>query len=342
MGKSEKQGRDAVLKFSEHKRKRVDELESDLDALFQLPLTEFTGERNALSARLKKSGRGDEAVSVKTLGKPPVSAWAVNQLYWNHREPFEALLASGERFHKTQKPGKGADMRAALDARREVLAELSDLASQLLLEAGHNPSLDIIRRITSTLEAMSVYASRADAPRPGRLTHDVDPPGFESLASWMPAAGMMQRTGEGKEAGGRKQTAGRETLSGFTKSSGASPNTRRKVATGDDLRKLEEARKAQVAEAKVSLQDAKRSLAQARSRAERLEAAQKKADAEVKKAEKQRRDAEQSLEKAKAASEDASRRARSVASEVEEAAGAVDDAERAVEEASNELEALSG
>ena len=333
MRKNEKQGRDVVLKFSDHKRKRVDELETDLDALFQLPLTEFTGERNALAARLKKGGRGDEASLVKALAKPPVSAWAVNQLYWNHRETFDALLASGERFHKSQTSAKVADMRAALDTRREALTELTDLASSLLQDAGHNPSLDIIRRITSTLEAISVYASRADAPRPGRLTQDVDPPGFESLASWTPAAGMMQQAGKGKEAGGRRPAAG---------AGGARTNTRQKPASDDEARQIEAARKAQVAEAKVSLQEAKRALAQARTRVERLEAAQKKADAEAKKAEKQRRDAEQSLEKAKAASDDASRRARKVAGEVEEAESAADDAERAVEEASKELQALSG
>jgi hypothetical protein len=328
MKKSEKHGTGAVLKFSEHQRKRVDELETELDALFRLPLTDFTGERNALSAGLKKSGRGDEAARVKALSKPPVSAWAVNQLYWNHRETFDALLASGERFHKMQKSGKGADMRAALDARREALADLSDLASQLLLEAGHNPSLDILRRITSTLEAMSVYASRADAPRPGRLTHDVDPPGFESLASWIPTA-------TAKEAGGRRQAAG------TPKFSSAPSNTGAKVGKADAKLQREETRKAQVAQAKASLQDAKRSLAQARARAERLEAAQKKADAEAKNAEKQRREAEQSLEKATAFSEDAARRARKVAIELEEAASAVDDAERAFAGASKELEGFS-
>ena len=354
MRKNEKQGRDAVLKFSEHKRKRVDELETDLDVLFTLPLTEFTGERNALAARLKKSGRGDEATVVKALAKPPVSAWAVNQLYWNHRETFDQLLASGERVHKSQASGKVADMRAALDARREALNDLSDLAASLLRDAGpnpgQNPSLDIIRRITNTLEAMSAMcdgASRSDAPRPGRLTHDVDPPGFESLASWMPAGGM-QRAEARKETGGRRQTAGatgetpkRGRLDQKSSSGPSSHATRQKVTTKDDIRQAEEKRKALIAEAKVSLVDAKRSLAQARARAQRLEAAQKKADAEAKKAEKHRHDAEHSLEKAKAASEDAAERARSVAVEVEEAASAVEDAERDIEKASKELEALS-
>src|SRR5882672_5457814 len=149
-------------------------LEDEVDALFRLPLAGFTGARNTLAARLKKSERGDEAARVKVLAKPSISAWAVNQLYWNHREAFDRLIASGERFHKAQASrvgGKIADMRSALDARSKALSELSDLATSFLLDAGHNPSLDTIRRITSTPEAisaMSELASRSDAPRPGR------------------------------------------------------------------------------------------------------------------------------------------------------------------------------
>jgi hypothetical protein len=322
-----------VPKISKTKVERED-LEDDVDALFRLPLAEFTAARNALAAKLKKSGRGDEkaeAARVKALVKPPVSAWAVNQLYWNHREAFDQLIASGERFHKAQTSraaGKVADMREALDVRREALSHLSDLATSLLRDTDQNPSLDTVRRITTTLEGMSAYASRSDGPLPGRLTHDVDPPGFESFASFVPAAGMTQSSDK----------PARVTTS--QKSSSAATSTRRKVAPDDDVSRVEEARKAKIAAAKVSLQDAKRSLTEARARAQRLEAAQKKADAEAKKAEKHRRDAEASLEKAKAASEDAARRARKVAVEIEEAASALDDAERTVEKASKELESL--
>lgn len=359
MSKSKKQSGDAVLKFSEYKRKRVDELETNIDALFQLPLAEFTGARNALAAQMKKSGRGDDSVLVKALAKPPVSAWAVNQLYWNHREAFDRLIASGERFHKAQisrQSGKAADMRSALDARREALSHLTDLATALLRDADHSPSLDIIRRITSTLEAMSAMsamsnsASRSDAPRPGRLTHDVDPPGFESFASFVPAAtkpeagGKRQSAEERQEAGRRRQSAGTpgtgtpepsRSLRSAKSDTGAA-SARQK----EQKRRLEEARLARIAAAKVSLQTAKRSLTKAQARTQSLETAQKKADAEAKKSEKHRRDVEASLEKAKAASEDAARRARSVATEVEEAARAVEDADRIVEKASKELESL--
>lgn len=330
MRNSEKPNRNAVLKFSEHKRKRRDGLEADIDALFRLPLSEFTGARNALAAQLKKSGRGDEAGLVKALTKPPVSAWAVNQLYWDHREAFDQLIASGERFHKAQASGKIADMRTALDARRETLSELSDLATSLLRDADHNPSLDTIRRVTTTLEGMSVYASRSDAPRPGRLTHDVDPPGFESFASFVPGARMTKPAKEPAR------------ITPSQKSSASPTMTRHKAATDDGARHAEETRKAKIAEAKASLQDARRSLTAARVKAQRLEAAQKKADAEAKKAEQHRRDAEQSLQKAKVASENAARRARNAAVETEEAVTAVDDAERAVEKASREIDSLVG
>ena len=312
---------------------RGSNLEGDLDALFKLPLAEFTGARNALAARLKKSGRGDEAVVIKALAKPPVSAWAVNQLYWNHRVAFDRLIASGERFHKAQKSGKTADMRTALDARREALADLSDLATSLLGDSRHNPSLDTIRRISSTLEAMSAMsgrASRADAPRPGRLTEDVDPPGFESFGSFVPAAGVARTT----------KVPPRSTSS--QKTNTVTTTARRKPAPGHDVRQLEEARKAKIAAARVALQDAKRSLSQARSRAQSLEAAQNKADAEAKKAEKQLRQAEESLVKAKAASEETVKRARRLADEVEDAASEVDGAELTVEKASRELEKLFG
>jgi hypothetical protein len=340
MTKSKKQGRDAVLKFSEHKRKRVDELEADVDALFMLPLAEFTGARNALAAQLKKIGRADEAARVKALAKPSISAWAVNQLYWNHREAFDRVIASGERFHKAQASrggGKIAEMRAALDARREALSELSDLATSLLQDAGPNPSLDTIRRITTTLEGMSAYASRSDGPRPGQLTNDVDPPGFESLGSFVPAMSVGTAVAGGSTSAKRKHGYA-PAIAGDTDLT--TTKTRRKETESGDIRQREEARNSKIAAAKVSLQDAKRLLAKVQARAKGLAAAQKTVDAEVKKAEKRRRDAEEELRKAKTASDDAARRARDVADEIEEAASAVEEAERTVEQASEELESL--
>ncbi len=301
-------------------------LEDDLDALFKLPLAEFTAARNALAARLKRDGHGNEADFVKALAKPSISAWAVNQLYWDHRDAFERLLVAGERFRQAQSSRlsrKVADMRVALDARRDALANLSDLAEALLRDAGHSPTLDTIRRITTTLEAVSAYASLPDGPRPGRLTQDVDPPGFESLASFVPSAGID---------GGSRASATPSSPSGRASASAS----QKAVAE----RALAEKRQADIAAVKASLQEAKRVLIEARAKAQSLEAVQKDADAEAKEAEKRRREAEARFEQAKAASEDATRRARSVAAEVKEAAQAVHDAKREVEKASKDLELL--
>jgi len=293
-------------------------LEDDIDALFKLPLAEFTSARNTLAARLKKEGRHNDADRVKLLAKPSISAWTVNQLYWDHRETLNQLMASGRRLRPAQKlrlAGKVAGMRDSLDARREVLVHLSDLATELLREAGNNPSLDTLRRVTTTLEAMSAYALLSDGPTPGRLTHDLDPPSFDSLASLMSGVATTEEIDE--------------------------PITPvRKSTTSANVRRLEEARRAKIADAKITLQDAKKSLSDARARVQSLESTQKEANAAVKEAEKYRREAEKILEKATAASDDAARRAKSVATEVEEATKTVEVAKRAIEEATKELESL--
>src|SRR5262245_55314886 len=95
----------------------------DIDSLYSLPLAEFTSARNALAARLKKSGKSDEAEQVKTLAKPSVSAWAVNQLYWGHRDAFDRLLATGRALRHGQFAEKAA-IREQSEARRDALSEL--------------------------------------------------------------------------------------------------------------------------------------------------------------------------------------------------------------------------
>lgn len=316
-------------------------LKDEVDDLFKLPLAEFIDARNALAKRLKASGRADDANLVKTLVKPSVSAWTVNQLYWNHRVAFDRLVAAGQRFHKAQTSsaaGKLADLRGSLDARREALVRLSDLAESLLSEAGHNASPDTMRRVTTTLEAISAHASAADGPTLGRLSQDVDPPGFELLASFVSGVGTAKETAV---------RAPQKTAAVVSSSPKSSRDTRqledkREV---DEKRAAEQARKdrqVRIAAAKLSLQAAKRALVNARSRAQSLDAEQKKANAEVKEAEKRKREAEERLKHASAAAEEAAQRARSVAEEASAAAEAVEESRRAVETETKELESLFG
>ncbi len=170
-----------------------------VDALYKVPLAEFTSARNALASRLKKAGRVEEAERVKGLTKPSLSAWAVNQLYWNHRREFDALVAAGTRLvqaHSRQLSGKSADVREPLAARREALSVLLHLAETVLRSAGHNPTPDTMRRIETTLEALS--ANTVSNMTPGHLSADAAAPGFESLAALMPSVESPQRLDQSK------------------------------------------------------------------------------------------------------------------------------------------------
>lgn len=297
-------------------------INDDIDALFKVPLTEFIAVRKTLAARLKKNGYADEAQRVNALAKPSISAWTVNQLYWNHREEFDELISTGQRFRKAQSSGKMVNMREALDARREALLQLSNLATETLKDAGHNPSLDVVRRITTTLEALSSLASFSDDATPGRLTQDIDPPGFDSFGSFTPS-----RTTKPMPV---KVIPTKKAVAAVAK-------TQRKTAAVAEASQREE-RQSRINAAKASLQNAKKALTATQAQKKSLEAAQKRAEAAAKEAEKQKFHAEERLQKASAASAEAAERIEGIAAELAEVAKALEDAKRGVENATIQLE----
>jgi hypothetical protein len=301
--------------------KRTGDIEPEIDSLFQLPLTEFTAARNALSATLKKEGRAEQAERIKALQKPPASAWAVNQLFWRRRKDIDALLQVGERFRKAQAAqlaGKSADMRSLLNERRDALSTLMKEAGQILVDAGHNASPDLTRRIMTTLEALATYGDTPGAPRAGRLIDDLDPPGFEALAALVPRGG-----------GGRQGSEPTRVLP-FTQ------ETRKK--RGKEKAAEDEA--ARRTKAREALQAAEKNLRDAQRDAERAEAELKKAAARAKAAQKEKDEIDQRYEKIQAEWQEATKEARKVAETAEEAAQAVTDAEREVEKARAALESL--
>ena len=303
--------------------------ETHPDALFRLPLNEFTAARNAMAAALKKAGRREEAEQVKGLPKPSVSAWAVNQLFWRHRKVFDRLVASGAELRKAQAAqlaGKPADVRRPLDARRETLSELSKLAAGTLREVDHQPTPEMMRRITTTLEAISAYGTAADAPPAGRLTDDVEPPGFDTLRALVPR----------NEHADARPSGPSSVLPFQTRARKRAPATGGRAPADEGARAKE--REAQRAAAGQALQAAEKALRDARTAAATAEKALKEAARRVKEAEAAKADAEARLERADAALAAARHQARGVAAAAEEAAQAVSDAERAVERARQSAE----
>ena len=81
--------------------------ETEIDGLYRLPLEEFTAARNELA---KQSGK--RGAEIKALAKPPVAAWAVNQLYWHRRSEYDALVDAAQQLrqaHAAVLGGKTAD-----------------------------------------------------------------------------------------------------------------------------------------------------------------------------------------------------------------------------------------
>lgn len=155
-------------------------LDATIDGLYQLPLNEFTGARNALA---KSLGR-DEAARVRALAKPTVAAWAVNQVYWRARGAFDRLMRSGEALraaHVAVLEGRTADVRGAGDAHQRSVADAVAEARHLAELEGANPNADALAR---TFESLSLATTASEAP--GRLTAELQPAGFETLAGIAP------------------------------------------------------------------------------------------------------------------------------------------------------------
>ena len=320
-----------MAKESKSQGVHVSAVQDEIDALFQGLLSEFTAARNALAARLKKAGHAEAAEQVKALTKPSAPAWAVNQLYWKHRIQLDRLLDAGQRFRKAQTAqleGTSADLREPLEARRAALADLSSRAAKILADAGSPATPDTMRRITTTLEALSTYAGIPDTPQAGRLTDDVPPPGFEALAALVPSV---------ERSGGRPSGPPRIIPFEHRKP------PKKAAAAGDphDEKARAAERKARIAAARIAVREAERSLRDSRKAAHAAEEDLKKAAAFSKEADAAKARAEQALERASAGADDARKKARAVAAKAEEAAQEVEDAERALTKARETLAELA-
>jgi hypothetical protein len=140
--------------------------------LYQAPHGEFVAERKRLAGELKAAGDKDAAGRLAKLPRPPISAWAVNQLWWHARPAFEALLESAAKL-------RDGDLGASA-AHRDALSKLRTRAAAILGDAGNAATEATLRRVQTTLSAIAATGGfEPDAP--GTLAADRDPPGFETM-----------------------------------------------------------------------------------------------------------------------------------------------------------------
>ena len=283
----------------------TNDLDSRIDALYRLPLDEFTAARNALA---KDTGEA----SVKQLVKPPVPAWAVNQLYWDRRDDYDALVGAANEMRRTHKgviEGKKGDLRAAT-REHDRAVDIALKATLAVMKERGQPVTDATRQsILNTLRALP------SDEEPGRLSRVLSPGGFEMLAGVVPAAPSTRST---------KPAKGTKTKD--TKAPAASPGVEAKAAR-------------EAAKEKAQKEAAERAVRDAEHEAKRMEFESARAAREVARAEKQLDAATSAVERAREALETAERDATAARRAAEAAVRAQESADRKARDAASALDA---
>ena len=160
---------------------RVD-FEGELERLYQLPLGEFTAARDQLAKQLRAQGEGERAQEIKSLRKPTAAVWLVNQLARERPLDVQRLLKAGESLIESQARAAAGESSEFPEARRDeqrALEQLAKAAGELAKRAGIGSSA--LEKATATLRAASLTPEGRELLRRGRLTEELEPPGFEAL-----------------------------------------------------------------------------------------------------------------------------------------------------------------
>lgn len=171
-----------------------------IDDLYRGPRERFIESRNALSRQLLEKGFSEQATAVRALAKPSISAWTVNQLWWKHREAYDALHAAGADLAALQRQAVSVAGQPANEARRAAILALRKTAEQILLASGHATSIAMLRRITQSLEASAAGGSFGPNATLGRLHVDLAPPGFGQVQQFAAPASARLTAHEARRA----------------------------------------------------------------------------------------------------------------------------------------------
>jgi hypothetical protein len=165
----------------------TDPLEAEIDRLYQLPPGELVDARNALADQLRKSGDKPAAARIKALKRPTPGAWALNQVHYRHHELLARAhdqTAQLQRLHADA----GLDrqqLAAAVAAQRAALQAVVDAAMRCCESADVQAGPGQQRKVYASLQA---WLAGGGDEAPGRMTHDIEPSGFEAMGSFGVAA----------------------------------------------------------------------------------------------------------------------------------------------------------
>lgn len=162
------------------------------DALYALPLAEFTPARDARARELKGT---PVAPRVKALRKPGLAAWALNLLVRREHEQVAQVLAVGEGLRAAQERMSAAELRELTKQRRQLTAAVTSQARWHARTAGVRLTEAVAQQVEASLTAAILSAAAGDALRTGLLVQpltatgvdDADPSGAVAVAEALAA-----------------------------------------------------------------------------------------------------------------------------------------------------------
>lgn len=178
----------------------------DADALYGLPLEEFTAQRTALARSLRAQGDREGAAEVAALRKPTLVAWTVNQLARRHPREVDLLLDASHRLIAAQTGATAQDVVRAINRQREAIAGLIAHAHEIL---GSRASGSTLTRLNETLRAASLTAEGRELLAQGTLDREMTSTGWDLLAASATAAspGRPKHPSDEEEAARKKEVA---------------------------------------------------------------------------------------------------------------------------------------
>ena len=182
------------------------DVDEALDALYAASPEEFVSRRAGLAKQLKAEGRPDDAAAIAAVRKPPLAAWALNQLSRRNRREVDLLLDAGHRLREAQAAvlrGAGRDVfeRAKSDE-TQALARLLGEAEKLLEDRG-TASTAVLGQIRESLEAAAVSDDGRTLLARGQFTGPISRSGFDLVGEL--AAGAPRAPRPARKADARKQ-----------------------------------------------------------------------------------------------------------------------------------------
>jgi hypothetical protein len=166
------------------------------EELYGLALSEFTAERDALVKRLRTEGRREDAGLVAKRRRPPITAWALDQVARHQPALIDDVLLTGAQLRAAIEGaarGDTSERRDAQTAERRAIEAAVDAAERYLGDGRHTATPVQRTRMSATLRAAVLDETVAGELRAGTLDRDHDPPGFGLDPTAAPAPARAPR-----------------------------------------------------------------------------------------------------------------------------------------------------